>query len=50
MTDLLSNCCSAPPLGEINENDMTGMCSDCKEGCVFEEEEEDFLETWLLDK
>ena len=36
----VSNCCGAPPLGEIYE-DM-GMCSnpECREHAVFEEEEE----------
>ena len=34
---LVSNCCGAPPLTETHDD--LGMCSECKEHAVFEEEE-----------
>jgi hypothetical protein len=36
MCNIISNCCCARPLGEIEH----GMCSECKEHCEFEKEEE----------
>lgn len=35
--ELLSECCSAKPCGEI-AYDNSGRCGDCKEGCMFTEE------------
>lgn len=35
--ELLSNCCGAPPLGEIHNT--TAFCSDCKEHAIFEQPE-----------
>ena len=35
----VSNCCGALPLTETCDD--LGMCSECKEHAVFEEEEED---------
>ena len=35
----VSNCCGAPPLTETHEN--MGKCRKCKDGAIFEEEEED---------
>tara|TARA_Y100000310_G_C20085793_1_gene535982 strand:+ start:441 stop:557 length:117 start_codon:yes stop_codon:yes gene_type:complete len=35
----VSNCCYALPLGETCDD--LGLCSQCKEHAVFEEEEED---------
>ena len=34
----ISNCCYAPPLGEIYDD--LGYCSECHKGAVFEEEKE----------
>ena len=36
---LLSNCCGANVLGEIDQYNC-GICSDCHEHAVFENEEE----------
>lgn len=30
-----SNCCGAPPIGEIDQMTGIGYCSRCKEGAVF---------------
>ena len=44
-----SNCCGAAILSD--DGNGHGLCAECKEGCVVEEEEEeDYMETWLLDK
>lgn len=37
---LISNCCGASSWGHIDEVDMLGVCSDCKEHCEFIEEDE----------
>lgn len=44
MSEYQSNCCSAP----MKEDET--ICPDCKEGCEAIEVEEDYMETWLLDK
>lgn len=45
MSEYVSNCCSVPM-----DKDQS-RCPDCKEGCeAIEVEEEDYMETWLLDK
>ena len=44
---MLSNCCFAPPLGELFDGGEKydgiplGRCSQCKEGALFKEEGED---------
>ena len=35
----VSECCDAPPLGELSSNKL-GFCSECKEAAVFILEEE----------
>ena len=40
---LISNCCGARPLGEVDRFN-TGRCSKCKEGAVFFSEDECCLE------
>jgi len=34
-----SNCCGAYPLGEIYDN--LGLCSKCRDHCVFEKEDDE---------
>ena len=36
--NLFSECCNAPPLGEVDPYGPTGICSECKENSVFREE------------
>lgn len=43
MCEVISNCCGARPLGEIEY----GMCSECKEHCDFEKQEESEFDTSL---
>ena len=45
---LVSNCCGAPPLTETYEN--MGKCRKCKDGAIFEEEEESPLSTGFKHK
>ena len=45
---MTSNCCDANILGA--DSNGHGMCGECKENCVGEEVETDYMETWLLDK
>lgn len=40
----ISNCCGAPVYEE------TDICTECGEHCEVIEEDEDYMETWLLDK
>lgn len=44
MTELVSNCCDATMTEEMT------LCPACFEGCESVEVEEDYMETWLLDK
>ena len=43
--DRHSNCCDAPPRGELDHN-HTGRCRQCGEGAIFTTHYEDFCEGW----
>lgn len=41
-SSLVSNCCGAPPWGEVsNDNEPVGICSRCKAHAVFEKDTKD---------
>lgn len=35
---MVSNCCGAEPWGHIDEVDMLGICSNCREHCELEDD------------